>query len=419
MSQKKLLGKTICVVGLGYIGLPTALLLADAGNQVLGFDVNKKKIKQLEAGVLPFSEHGLPELFASVQDKHTFTVTANIQAADVYIIAVPTPHTGKSADLQYVVSALSSIKSVFPNHGTIVIESTVGPRDCIDVLEPIVASWNVPFSFAHCPERAIPGNTLHEMVHNERIVGGRTPADTKKVIALYSTFVQGTLHGTTTTVAASCKVMENTYRAVNIALANEFALIAEQLDFNVWEAISLANKHPRVHIHAPGPGVGGHCIPIDPWFFAQSQQEVPSVIKTALSINECMPSHVVQQVEREIELLQLHKPVIGILGLSYKKNVDDTRESPAFPIIKKLQESYSVLVTDPFVIHSQMVSISPLEKVLQTADVVLLITDHDIYKNCTFSNFPNISVVLDTRNMLSKEQFVKFHGTWKTLGTSA
>ncbi len=419
MPQNKPSGKTICVVGLGYIGLPTALLLADAGNQVLGFDVDQIKIKQLEAGLLPFSEHGLPELFATVQNKRTFTATTSIQSADVYIIAVPTPHTGKSADLQYIVAALSSIKPVFPKNGTIVIESTVGPRDCIDILEPLVAAWEIPFSFAHCPERAIPGNTLHEMVHNERIVGGRTPADTKKVITLYSTFVQGKLHGTTTTVAASCKVMENTYRAVNIALANEFALIAEQLEFNVWEAISLANKHPRVNIHAPGPGVGGHCIPIDPWFFAQTQQEVPSVISTALTINDTMPSHVVKQVEREIKLLKLQKPVIGILGLSYKKNVDDTRESPGFPIIKKLQETFSVMITDPYVTHSPAMTITSLEEVLHSADVIVLITDHDEYTSCNFSSYPNISVVLDTRNILSEIQFVKFQGIWKTLGNGA
>ncbi len=416
--KKRSAQKLVCVVGLGYIGLPTALLLAGAGNTVIGFDTDTSKIERLQSGKLPFAEKGLSKLYAEVQKKQSFSCLTEMPVADVYIIAVPTPHTGRHADLRFVKSALRLIKPKFPKNGTIVVESTVGPRDCADILQPLIAGWRKPFAFAHCPERAIPGNTLHEMTHNDRIIGGNTPEDAQVVAQLYGTFVTGKIFLTNTTVAAACKVMENTYRAVNIALANEFARIAEDLHFDVWEAIALANKHPRVSIHQPGPGVGGHCIPIDPWFFATHDDE-PSVITSGLLINESMPNRVAAQLKHALKKLRIQKPVIGVLGVAYKKNVDDTRESPAFPLIANLRQFAEVLITDPFVQNSKQLTITNLKQVLAQCNCVVLITDHDAYRECAFGKYPNIELIFDSRNLISQQQLEGFAGHVVRLGNGS
>lgn len=393
---------TVTVVGLGYIGLPTALLLADAGIQTKGFDVDKRKIHSLLDNKLYFEENGLEPLFKRVQQKSTLTLSEDIQASNVYIVAVPTPQkkspNGQSAfaDLTYVYSALDMIRTVISKDDLIIIESTVGPRDCSDTLIPYIQAWNIPFYFAHCPERAIPGNTLYEMVHNDRIIGARDSASALKAKNIYETFVKGSLYETTPTIAASCKVMENTYRAVNIALANEFATLGEKLGFDVWEAITLANKHPRVTIHQPGPGVGGHCIPIDPWFFVE--KNTTPLIKLSLEINEKMSEHVVSAVKKAVTQKKIKKPTVAILGYAYKKNVDDTRETPTREIIAKLPKDYTILITDPYVKNSEFLN---LEDALRTANVVVLSTDHDVYRNIIFKNYPNIEVIYDSRNCFS------------------
>ncbi len=403
---------SVSVLGLGYIGLPTALLLAEQGVDVFGFDISSEKKSLLRKGHLPFEEKGLSELFEKVKKKNCFHITDEVKSSEYYLISVPTPQVNGHADLIYVVQALKSIESQFKAGQTIIIESTIGPRDCVDELIPIVKKWKIPFHFAHCPERAIPGNTLFEMVHNDRIIGGDTPDSAQKVADLYKQIVQGPIHLTNTIVAASCKVMENTYRAVNIALANEFAQLAEELHFNVWDAISLANKHPRVHIHQPGPGVGGHCIPIDPWYFVGNSKNAV-LIETALKKNESMSEYIARQIESELNILKIIKPIIGILGYAYKKNVDDSRETPAEPLRKLLEKKYSVLVTDPFVKRN---FIQSEEEVLNEAQVWVIVTDHDHYKELNFSDFPQLKFIYDTRNCLSNEQLKSFKGKYKSLG---
>ncbi len=399
MKQQK-----VCVVGLGYIGLPTALLIAKSGVTTIGFDVDTQKISKLTKGELYFEEKGLQELFKAAQAKKSIEFTTTIKPADVFIIAVPTPHTmlaeglGASADLTYVLSALNLIKSVFVDGNLIIIESTVGPKDCEDILIPEVTSWGKKFLFSHCPERAIPGNTLSEMVGNDRIIGAVDAQSATATQTVYAKFVTGNLYQTTVTVAASCKVMENTYRAVNIALANEFAKLGEQLGFNVWEAIELANKHPRVSIHQPGPGVGGHCIPIDPWFFVR--KNTAPLIKLALEINEDMSDHVCQTVQAALTKQNVPKPVIAILGYAYKKNVDDTRETPAAALITKLSKFAKIIITDPYVSDARF---STLEEALTTADALVLVTDHDEYTSLHFKNYPNLKVIYDSRNCFTKE----------------
>ncbi|MEZ5975020.1 MAG: nucleotide sugar dehydrogenase [Planctomycetota bacterium] len=387
--------RTVSVVGLGYIGLPTALLLADAGVSVAGFDLDEEKCAALQDDQLYFEEPGLPELFASVRAKGTFRAGA-LQAADVYLVAVPTPtHAGK-ADLRYVLSALESIQPLAKTGDLIIIESTIGPRDCAETLIPTIEAWPAQVHFAHCTERAIPGSTLHEMVHNDRIVGGHGPEATRIATELYARFVRGRIFPTDPTTAAVCKVMENTYRAVNIALANEFAQLAETYEFDIWEAIELTNKHPRVQVHSPGPGVGGHCIPIDPYFFLDGTER-SALIQRSLAINESMPQYVASEVRTLIAEHSIEKPVICLLGYAYKKNVDDARETPAAQLAENLASCGPILLSDP---HVKRPGIHDTDNALCQANVVVLVTDHDAYRGLDFAKYPNVRLIYDTRNAL-------------------
>lgn len=395
--------KKVSVLGLGYIGLPTALLLAKGGNQVFGYDVDERKIGILKKGLLPFEEKGLKELFSQVKRIGTFFVTDTLQSADFYIIAVPTPQIHHEADLKYVFSALAKVKKIFKNDQTIVIESTVGPEDCQRKIIPYIKKFTQKFYFASCPERAIPGNTLYEMIHNARIIGGIDKEDCAKVKRLYSTFVKGEIFTTTPTIASTCKVMENSFRDVNIALANEFAQIAEDLGFNVWEAIELANKHLRVKILQPGPGVGGHCIPIDPWFLVAASKN-NDLLTISRNINDYMPSHVLKAVKGLIQKNGLKSPKIGILGYAYKKNVDDARETPAKEVIRLLKRKFRVLVNDPYV-SSVPQQNTGLHKLLTTVDIVVLLTNHDVYRQISFKKYPNILLVYDSHNLFKKGNF--------------
>lgn len=404
--------KKVQVIGLGYIGLPTALLMAEAGLEVVGVDVDEKKIQSLDQKKLYFDEPGLEELFKRASKKN-FTAQTKTQQSDVFIIAVPTPQDKGAADLKYVTSALDSIEPVFKSGNLIVIESTVGPRDCADKIIPLIKKWKKSFLFAHCPERAIPGNTLQEMVQNDRIIGGADEESREQTKELYESFVKGNTYLTDPTTAAACKVMENTYRSVNIALANEFAKIAETLDFDCWEAISLANKHPRVSIHSPGPGVGGHCIPIDPWFFVREQTSKDSLIRHALEINDNMAEYVVEELSEAIKTHGIETPKIGVLGIAYKKNVDDARETPAAKIIELCSKQFSVQATDE---HVQQNDLEPLTQVLASCNVLVVVTDHDEYSNINFSQYPNIKLVYDTRNCLSQSAFANSSAQQLTLG---
>jgi len=385
----------VCVVGLGYIGLPMALLLANANLPVCGFDVDDKKISKLKNKQLYFSEKNLDKIFTKALTKN-IKFTSELETNDVFIVAVPTPQNDGEADLKYVFSALDLIKNKFVDGNLIILESTIGPRDCIDKIIPHIKSWGKKFHFAHCPERAIPGNTLYEMQHNVRIVGAEDKKSQVFTQKIYQTFVKNKIYVTDTTTAAACKVMENTFRAVNIALANEFAQLAEKLDFNIWEAINLANQHPRVNILQPGPGVGGHCIPIDPWFFVKQKRH--GLIHHALLINQQQPKLIAQKINKFIKSNNLTQPKIGILGLAYKKNVDDDRESPSYELIRILEKKYTVLMHDPHVKNEKIIA---LNKLLDSVNILVLITDHDEYQKINLAKYQNIKYFLDTRNQRS------------------
>ncbi|WFN35018.1 nucleotide sugar dehydrogenase [Methanogenium sp. S4BF] len=399
----------ICVLGLGYIGLPTALLFAQHHN-VVGVDVNEKIVQILNNGKLPFEEDGLNELFEKV--KGNFRAVSEVEEADVFLIAVPTPleEALKIADLKYVRSAAEMIASHLKAGNMVILESTVSPGASENVVFPILSQYGLnpgEFSYVHCPERAIPGKTLHEMIHNDRIVGANNPESAAFAKDIYGSFVEGNLYETTVRTAEFVKLMENTYRDVSIAIANEFARMGDEFGINIWEAISLANRHPRVNILKPGPGVGGHCIAIDPWFLTETSTKT-RMVSLARSINDNMPNYVHSVVRSIVHGVQ--KPVITILGVAYKGNVDDWRATPALKLIRLAEnEGYTVRIYDPHVTTFPY-PITSLEEATKDSDCIVLVTDHDLFRDIDPSSLQMRNKNLyDTRNILDTD-------TWKAAG---
>src|SRR5205809_3040858 len=321
----------ICLLGLGYIGLPTGSMFALAGKNVVGVDPSPRVQTALRSGRASIDEPELQTLVTAAINSGRLRVQTKPEAADAFIIAVPTPldPTTNRADLTFVRQAARDIVPFLRRGNLVVLESTVPPGTTRDVLAPILAeSGLVPgqdIFVAHCPERVLPGRILVELEQNDRLTGGLTPACAERAADLYQTFVKGAIMRTDATTAEMVKVMENTFRDVNVALANEFALIAERIGVDVWDAIRLANHHPRVNVLRPGPGVGGHCIAVDPWFLVGSAPEATRLIQAAREVNDAMPEHV---VERLATLVAPPAPV-ALLGVTYKAEVDDIRESPA------------------------------------------------------------------------------------------
>ncbi len=369
----------INVIGLGYMGLPMACLLQDAGHHVHGVDINAEKIKALTSGHCPFDEPGLPELLTKSLN-NGLSVSTAAKPAKIHIVSVPTPHKGTECDLSYVISACESLIPVLTDGDLVIIESTIKPTTCSDYVMPVFKNTNKNILIAHCPERAIPGLTLHELKNNDRIVGGLTPAATELAAKLYESFVNGQVFKTDATTAETCKLLENTFRDINIAAANEFDHVLNEIGVNSREAITLANRHPRVNILSPGIGVGGHCIAIDPWFLIETVKEAP-LIRTARKVNDSRPFEIVKRMQKHLK----EKSNVGILGVSYKKNIGDVRETPATPIINELMElGHSVKYFDPLVEGAYHVECSEsIEELAQWSDVVFELVDHDIFKTFT------------------------------------
>ncbi len=413
---------TICILGLGYIGLPTALLLATNGHSVIGVDINEKVVHNLNKGVLHISEPGLDELFQTAGDH--FTAQTTVPEADVYLIAVPTPldtHL-RISDLTYVRSAATMIFPHLRKGNLVILESTVPPRASERVVIPILEKSGLKageFLYAHCPERAIPGKTLYEMVHNDRIIGGITQESISVAEKVYSSYVKGNIYTTDAKTAEFVKLVENTFRDVNIALANELAQIAEDYGINIWDVTELANRHPRVNLLKPGPGVGGHCIAVDPWFLTENSSNT-GMIQLSRDINETMPNYVVQHV-RSI-LKGIRDPVITVFGVSYKGNIDDCRETPALKFIQlALNEGYQVKCFDPLV-KEFAYELSPMHEALKESDCIVLITDHDQFREIDPASLMMRSKnIVDTRNHLDHKRwrdagfFVKLMGDGREL----
>ncbi len=402
------------MVGLGYIGLPTALLLAQ-NFEVVGYDIDKKKIEMLNNNIMPFEEPGLTELYNKV--KQNFRASTEIEESDVFLIAVPTPLDKelKIADLSAVIDAAKKISRKLKQGNLVIVESTVPPKTCENVVKSLLDSSNKEYHLAYCPERAIPGKTIHEMIHNDRIIGGLDNKSARMAKEIYETFVKGEIHITNLTTAEMVKLMENTFRDVNIALANEFALIAEEVGINVWEAIELANHHPRVNILRPGPGVGGHCLAVDPWFLVELAP-ASNMIITSRTINDNMSFYIYKQRKK---IVKSPSATITIWGVAYKGNVDDTRETPALKLIKILEnEGYNVKIHDPHVKNFEY-PIQSLEESVTDSSCIIVITDHDYFKNINPKDLKPLMkehAILDTRNLISQEKWIKHGFKVKMLG---
>ncbi|MCC9145764.1 MULTISPECIES: UDP-N-acetyl-D-mannosamine dehydrogenase [unclassified Arthrobacter] len=407
---------TVAVIGLGYIGLPTAAILAGKGLHVIGVDVNPHTVEAVNEGRVPFVEPDLGVHVAGAVSQGHLVAQSTTPQADAYIVAVPTPfRPDKTADLMYVEQAARKIAPQIQPGNLVILESTSPPgttqrmADVILALRPDLAAeangGEPAVLFAHCPERVLPGRIMIELVTNDRIIGGLTPEAATAAAALYSTFCQGGVHLTDAATAEMAKLVENAYRDVNIAFANELSVISGNLGIDVWNLIELANHHPRVNILQPGPGVGGHCIAVDPWFIVSADPENSRLIRTAREVNDTKPDHVVAAVESAIAGHEA--PTIAALGLAFKANVDDTRESPAVEIVLRLASGNPgarIIVGSPFtdpVLPEPLtalgnVSLDGADAAVEAADVVVLLVDHDAFREITPAQLAGKAIV-DTR----------------------
>ncbi|NRD76703.1 nucleotide sugar dehydrogenase [Bacillus sp. BRMEA1] len=407
----------ICVIGLGYIGLPTSVMFANNGLHVHGVDVNAEAVGKIRNKQLHIEENGLQERLNAAIDSGNLTVSTTPEKADVFIIAVPSPiNPDKTADMKYVEAATKSIIPFLEKGNLVVLESTVPPRTVEDVMMPILKTSGLEIGtellVSHSPERVIPGRVFEELVNNSRIVGGINEESAEKTRDLYRAFVKGEIFLTDATTAEMVKVIENTYRDVNIAFANELAKISENIGINVWEAIKLANHHPRVNIHLPGPGVGGHCIAVDPWFLVELQPETAKIIHLARQTNDSMPLYVANKVKAIAEKHQINNPKVAVLGLAFKANIDDMRESPSTEVIHYLKElNIELTAFDPHIKEQNFAQQAlKLEEALENADIVLILTEHDEFKILNPKQTAGLvrsKIVLDTKNCLPREAWTK------------
>ena len=410
----------LCVLGLGYIGLPTASTFATHGLKVVGVDVNPKVVNGLQNGKLHIYEPGLRTLVQSALRSENLVIRQEPENADAFIISVPTPFKeNKKADLSFVQSATEAIVPHLRKGNLVVLESTSPPRTTFDVVAPILEKSGLKagkdFHLAYSPERVLPGQILRELIENARVIGGIDQASAEAGRDLYKTFVLGEIILTTATTAEMVKLMENTYRDVNIAVANEFSRLADRFGVDVWEAIQIANLHPRVQILRPGPGVGGHCISVDPWFLVEAAPDLTHLIHTSRAVNDAQPEFVAQIVERAFGT-SLKGRRIAALGLAYKPNVDDMRESPAIEVARLLSHAGAeVTAHDPFKPDFQLDGIKTvftLEAALKDAELILLLVGHKTLKDLNPNHVAQITparLLVDTVNVWNPD-------TWEGAG---
>ncbi len=405
----------ICIIGLGYIGLPTASLLATKGYRVVGVDIDKNIIDKMSKGTVHIKEPGLETLVQAALKSKRLEVRTMPEKADVFIICVQTPidDRSKKPDLNYVRSATENILPYLQRGNLVILESTIPPLTTKNIVIPILERSGLEIGkdifIAYCPERVLPGKILTELVKNNRIIGGINEKSANKAKKIYESFVEGDIYLTDVTTAEMVKLMENTFRDVNIALANEYMKVSEKIGIDVWKAISLANKHPRVAIHNPGPGVGGHCIAVDPWFIVDIDDENTELIKTARRTNDRMPDFVVKLIEDELN--NIEKPVVTIFGVAYKGNIGDTRESPAKKIISiLLEKGVETRVYDPLVEEFQY-ELLPLDKAVDNSDLIVVLADHKVFNTLNLNSIHSLMrnrKVIDTKDCLSSN--------WKETG---
>jgi UDP-N-acetyl-D-mannosaminuronic acid dehydrogenase len=397
---------TVCVMGLGYIGLPTASILATRGYHVTGVDVRPDVVETINQGRIHIEEPDLDILVRSAVGSGQLKAAGQPVVADVFIICVPTPITeDHRPDLSYVEQASQAIRPYVKAGNLIILESTSPPQTTRDIVVPTAVPDDLTVGedvfVAHCPERVLPGRILLEAVQNDRVIGGMTPACAERAREFYETFVAGEIFTTSATAAEVTKLVENSYRDVNIAFANELSMLADRLGVDPLEIIQLANRHPRVNILTPGPGVGGHCISVDPWFLVHAAPELTPLIRMAREVNDRKPHFVVEHVKKLAA--QFSAPVIGCLGLAYKANVDDLRESPSLEITRELiAAGHKVMACDPYISADRFdeFPLYALDDVVAKSHVLVLLTDHR-----QFHNVP--------RRVLEEKVVVDTRGVWR------
>ena len=394
----------VCIIGQGYIGLPTAALFSRSQCEVVGVDISEEMINNLNKGIIHIEEPGISDIIKKAIENKVYTASLTPQKADAFIITVPTPYIAEnySCDLSYVITACKSILPYLEKGNTVIIESTIAPMSTDETIKPIFEEAGFTIGkdlyLAHCPERVLPGRIIEELIHNDRIIGGVTPECAKKAAEVYGQFVEGELILTEAKTAELSKCMENTFRDVNIALANELAKICAEIGVNALDVIEMANKHPRVNLHSPGPGVGGHCLAIDPYFIYAKAPETAKIIKLARDTNNSMPNFVCEYVAKIIP-----EGKIALLGVSYKGNTGDDRESPAYEIIAKLMQSnYEIAIHDPHIDNDNFVG---FDEAIENSDLILVLCDHDEFKHLDYDLIKNSMenpIIFDTKNIIKK-----------------
>ncbi|MDU0356353.1 UDP-N-acetyl-D-mannosamine dehydrogenase [Paraglaciecola aquimarina] len=411
---------TVSVIGLGYIGLPTAAVIASRGINVIGVEINQAAVDTINKGEIHIVEPDLDIVVKSVVSTGNLKATTQVEKADAFMIAVPTPflHTQEDEhkpDLSYIESAAKAIAPVLEKGNLVILESTspVGATEKLagwlkqarpDLSFPQDVGDSADINVAHCPERVLPGYVLQELVSNDRVIGGISSACSEKAATLYKTFVRGECIITNARTAEMAKLTENSFRDVNIAFANELSTICDQLNINVWELTKLANRHPRVNILNSGPGVGGHCIAVDPWFIVDSCPEQAKLIKQARLTNDAKPYYVIEQIREAAD--QFKRPVIACLGLAFKADIDDLRESPALQIVTALSKENigEIIAVEPNVKSlpkdlAGKVKLASLQEAVKDANVIVVLVDHKEFKSADKTVFAK-KVVIDTRGIL-------------------
>ncbi|CUB34371.1 MULTISPECIES: nucleotide sugar dehydrogenase [Bacillus cereus group] len=418
----------ICVIGLGYIGLPTSAMFAKHGVEVVGVDINSDVVDKLNRGEVHIEEPELEKVVKEAVNTEMLRASPTPEVADVFIVAVPTPNQKdehKSCDLTGVLTAVKKIIPYIKKGNILIVESTIAPRSMDDYVKPLVeeAGFEVgkDIFLVHCPERVLPGKIMHEIVYNNRIVGGVTPACARRAAQVYGIFVKGEIVETDAKTAEMSKLMENTFRDVNIALSNELAKVCNNLEINVLDVIEMANKHPRVNLHRPGPGVGGHCLAIDPYFIVAKAPELTNIIRMSRDTNTSMPSYVMENVRKLLK--GIAKPKVAVFGVTYKGNTDDMRESPALEVINLLHEQgYEVTIYDPYIQTNFFKTLSA-EEALEAADLLLVLADHSEFSSMDYNKLASKMrqpLLFDTRNFIvenpdSNMEIINFGNIYKLL----
>ena len=402
--------KTVCVIGLGYIGLPTAALLANSGYEVIGVDINQSTVNTINKGDIHIVEPELDKFVRNAIVNGNLKAFIKPQIADIFIICVPTPFYKESGspkpNIEYVMSAAESISHLIKEGDMIILEST-SPVGTTGKIKNIIENTGInikKISIAYCPERVLPGKIMHELVKNDRIIGGINEESTAAASSFYKTFVDGKVLVTSDKTAEMCKLAENSFRDINIAYANELSMICDKNEIDVWELISLANHHPRVNILQPGTGVGGHCIAVDPWFIVSADQENARIIKTAREVNDFKPSWVINKITEEVEKLNregIQNPKVSCRGLAFKPDIDDLRESPAVNVVNALIElRINTISVEPNIKNHEYFDLTDLDNAL-SADLVVLLVKHKEFMTDDFKAKINKANILDFCGVLS------------------